>query len=287
MANHFGAALAAIFLAGCTGTYTPNDPDRIPEGEGDGEMSAAERLFADQVVPILGAKCAACHTSAAAGDHPKFLGDSESAYYDQILQYPSVTGNFDAGLAGLFSKIAAGHYGVTYTAAERESLIGWLAAEALARGDGDDDGDIDQLPAVNALAEWAGCMSLDDWVASGMARWGDKESEKDGPCLTCHDDGLARFFAGPDATEMFSMQRFELYIIGFFTVRVRPDGTQEVVPALGKLRRMGTGNFHPRFQTDLDGDAEFAGLEQFHQLTMTRKTGGDCGPAGFPAAPEM
>ena len=56
MANHHGAALAAIFLAGCTGTYTPLDPDRIPEGDGDGEMSAAERLFADQVVPILQAR---------------------------------------------------------------------------------------------------------------------------------------------------------------------------------------------------------------------------------------
>ena len=287
MARNSPAALAAFLLAGCTGTYTPLDPDRIPEREDDGEMTAPERLFRDEVVPILRAKCAACHMSVASGQQVKFLGNGESAYYDEILMYPSVTGNFDAGLAGLFSKIAAGHYEVTYSAAEAETLAGWLTAEALERGDGDADGDIDQLPAVNALAEWAGCMTLDDWVASNMARWADKETTQDGPCSTCHDDGLARFFAGPDATEMFSMQRFELYVIGFFTVRALPDGSQEVVPALGKLRRMGTGNFHPSYQTDLDGDAEFAGLEQFHRLTMSRKAGGDCGPAGFPAAPEM
>lgn len=287
MTRTSSAALAAFVLAGCTGSYTPLDPDRIPEREDDGEMSAAHRLFADDVVPILRAKCHGCHTSAASGQHVKFLGAGESAYYDEIVKYPSVTGNFDAGLAGLFSKIAAGHYQVTYSPAEEEALAAWLAAEALERGDGDGDGDIDQLPAVNALAEWAGCMTLDDWVVSSMARWADKETAQDGPCSTCHADGLARFFAGPDATEMFSMQRFELYVIGFFTVRALPDGSQEVVPALGKLRRMGTGNFHPSYQTDLDGDAEFASLEQFHQLTMSRKQSGACGPAAFPAAPEM
>ncbi|HEU5059929.1 MAG TPA: hypothetical protein VFU21_25535 [Kofleriaceae bacterium] len=285
MANTCHAPLAALLVAACTGSYRPVDPDRIPEQ--GGEMTDAERMFADEVAPILAAKCAACHTSVAAGEHPKFLGEGESSYYDEIVKYPSVTGNFDAGLAGLFTKIAAGHYAITYTPAEEQALADWLTAEALARGDGDDDGDIDQLPAVNALAEWAGCMSLDDWAASGMARWGGKETDEDGPCQTCHDDGLARFFAGPDGTAMFSMQRFELYIIGFFTVRVEPDGTQEVVPALAKLRRMGTGNFHPNYATDQEGDSEFAALEQFHQLTMARRTGGNCGPAEFPAAPEM
>ncbi len=287
--RHAAATALLLLVAGCTGTYQPIDPDRIPDGDGEGggEMTAAERLFQDQVRPILSRKCAACHTTAAAGVQPKFLGQGESSYYDEIVRYPSVTGNFDAGLAGILIKIAAGHYAVIYSAGEQEALAAWLAAEALARGDGDDDGTVDQPPAVNALAEFSGCMSLDDWTLSNMARWADKETEQDGPCQTCHDDGLARFFAGPDGTEMFSMHRYELYVIGFFTVKVDPDGTQEVVPALAKLRRMGSGNFHPRYQTDQEGDAEFAALAQFHQLTLARKENGQCGPAEFPAAPEM
>lgn len=280
-------AAAVILAAACTGSYRQTDPDRIPEGEGDGELGDAERLFVERVAPILAAKCDACHAPGASGIQPKFLAADESGYYDEIVKYPSVTGNFDAGLAGLLTKIADGHYEIVYTDEEERALADWLAAEALARGDGDDDGTIDDLPAVNALAEFAGCMSLEDWAASGMGRWADKETEADGPCQTCHDDGLARFFAGPDSTQMFSMHRYELYIIGFFTVRVDPDGSQAVVPALAKLRRMGQGNFHPRYQTDEQADAEFAALEQFYQLTMTRKASGDCGPAEFPTPPEM
>jgi hypothetical protein len=137
------------------------------------------------------------------------------------------------------------------------------------------------------LAEWAGCMRLDDWTASNMGHWADKQTTEDGPCSTCHDDGLARFYANADSTGMFAMHRYELYIIGFFTVKVDPDGTQTVVPALGKLRRMGRGNFHPNYLTDEEGDPDFASLQQFHDLTMTRKRGGQCGPAEFPAAPEI
>jgi hypothetical protein len=176
---------------------------------------------------------------------------------------------------------------VTYTAEQRDVIQSWLDAEALERGDGDGDGEVDRPPSVNVLAEWAGCMRLDDWAATSMGGWANKETEEDGPCSTCHADGLARFFAGVDSSEMFAMHRYELYIIGFFTVKVDPDGTETVVPALGKLRRMGRGNFHPGYATDEEGDAQFASLVEFHRLTMNRKTSGQCGPAEFPAAPEI
>jgi mono/diheme cytochrome c family protein len=287
--NRRDIALAmGLLLAGCTGTYQRvGDPDRIPDDDGDREMTAARRAFEDDVVPILHDKCAGCHTAGAAGSQPKFLGDGESSYYDHILLYPSVTGDFDPGLAGVLTKIARGHYAVTYTDEQRHAIQDWIDAEALERGDGDGDGEVDQPPSVNPLAEWAGCMTFDDWVATGMGRWADKETEEDGPCMNCHADGLARFFASGESSEMFAMHRYELYIIGFFTVKVDPDGTQTVVPALGKLRRMGSGNFHPNYPTDEEADPQFAGLVEFHQLTMNRKASGQCGPAEFPAAPEI
>jgi hypothetical protein len=280
-------ALATLLVAGCTGTYQrTSDPDRIPDGDDD-QMTAAHRAFEEDVSPILAEKCATCHGASASGAQPKFLGDGESSYYDQILLYPSVTGDFDPGLAGVLTKIASGHYGVTYTAAQRDAIQDWLAAEALERGDDDGDGEVDQPASVNPLAEWAGCMTFEDWVTAGMGQWANKETEEDGPCSTCHADGLARFFASGESSEMFAMHRYELYIIGFFTVKVEADGSQTVVPALGKLRRMGSGNFHPNYATDEEADPDFAGLVEFHQLTMSRKTSGQCGPAGFPAAPEI
>ena len=288
MSNTRDLALAVLVVAGCTGSYQPvSDPDRIPDQE-DEEMTAAERLFDGEVKPILSVKCATCHTAGAAGEQPKFLGQGESSYYDQIMLYPSVTGNFDPGLAGILTKITTSdHYGVTYSDEQQQALTEWLAAEAIERGDGDDDGEIDDLPAVNALAEFSGCMSLEDWSLTNMGGWADKETDQDGPCSTCHDDGLARLFASGDSSQMFAMHRYELYIIGFFTVKVEPDGAQTVVPALGKLRRMARGNFHPNYLTDQEGDPDFANLEQFYQLTMTRKESGQCDPAAFPPPPEI
>ncbi len=280
-------ALAILLLAGCTGTYQSIDPDRIPDDDGSDDLTAAQRLFQEEVVSILESKCAACHAAGVSGTQPKFLGATEGAYYDEIVRYPSVTGDFDPGLAGILTKITRGHYSVTYSGEETAAIEGWLEAEALERGDGDGDGDVDRPAAVNALAEWSGCMRLDDWAAASMGRWADKETDEDGPCMNCHSDGLARFFAAPDSSEMFAMHRYELYVIGFFTVKVDADGNQSVVPALGKLRRMGKGNFHPSYATDEEGDAEFASLLQFHQLTMAHKDNGECGPAAFPAAPEI
>jgi hypothetical protein len=225
--------------------------------------------------------------ASAVGVQPKFLGSTRGSYYDQIVGLPSLTGNFQPALATLLTKIITGdHYASTYTAPEQESITSWLNAEALERGDGDGDGEVDPLPANDPLAAFSGCMTLDDWAVSGMGAWGDKQTEEDGPCLSCHADGMARFYASGDDTGMFAMNRYELYLIGFFTVHVEPDGTQTVVPALNKLRRMGKGNFHPRYLTDEEDDPQFASLQQFHQLTLARMDGGQCAAAGFPPPPE-
>jgi len=259
---------------------TPATPDAgVPEATED----TAEDIFTQNVAPIV-ARCTgeACHAGTAASPL-KFLGSGASTeFYSSITQFPSVTGNYQAGLANMLLKIDSGtHYSNAYTPAERSIIIEWLDAENLARNDANDDGTVDPPPAGDPLAEWSGCMTKANWDNAQMGSWANKGSDE-GPCSTCHNDGAFRFNANDDNDTMFSMNRYQLYIIGFFTVKVETDGTQTVIPAYDKFERMGNGStLHPRFNYSLDSTT-LQRLEQFYQLTMETKAAGQCGPAQFP-----
>ena len=259
-------------------TQTPDDdqtPDEDPPGDG------AETLFAQNVQPVMEAKCASCHTSTGIAD-PKFLGAGPD-FYDSVVQYPSVTGNFNPALANILLEIAPGdHYAMTYEAAEEQGIREWLTAEAVERGLADEDNPEEPLPPPvgDPLAAWAGCMNITDWTDSQMGEWSNKGSDE-GDCDACHNGGLKRFNANSDNETMFTMNRTSLYVISFFTVRTELDGTKTVIPAYDKLVRMGNGTtLHPEYNTNLD-DQDFQRLEQFYQRTLERQANGQCGPAEF------
>ncbi|RMH40872.1 MAG: hypothetical protein D6689_12505 [Deltaproteobacteria bacterium] len=285
-------ALLATACAGELEPLNPSDPEPptpppsgspdagVPEPTGDDPSV----LFSTNVQPIV-ARCAgeACHTGV--GTPLKFLGSpSPDDDYESITAFPSVTGNFQPALANMLLKIdAGGHYGQSYTQAERDAIVAWLQAESRVRADADDDGEPDPPPAsTNAFAEWSGCMTKANWDAAQMGDWADKRAEGGDTCSTCHADGAFRFNTNPTNDTMFTMNRTELYIIGFFTVKVNADGSQQVIPAYDKLERMGNGStLHPRFDYGPD-DPYFQRLAEFHQLTEQTKLAGQCGPAQFP-----
>lgn len=280
------ACLVALALAGCVGdleSYKPPATDRADAGPQ--EPASPGEMFAATVQPAL-QRCAggACHTGA--GTTPlKFLGaDDPADDYATITQFPSVTGAFEPTLATLLTKIEPGpHNGMTYSPAERAAIVDWLQEEKVVRlADGDEPGDGDPAPAASALAAWSGCMTKANWDATGMGAWSDKQTEDGDGCATCHDDGAYRFNTNDDNDQMFQLNRYPLYIIGFFTVAVDPDGTEHVVPAHDKLVRMGNGStLHPRFGM-AEGDPYFGYLDDFHAATAAIQAAGQCGPPVTP-----
>jgi hypothetical protein len=143
-----------------------------------------------------------------------------------------------------------------------------------------DEPDAEPLP-VDALAQWSGCMTIANWDTALMGAWANKPTEGGTVCSSCHGDGLARFHTDVDNNAMFQMNRYEVFISGFFTQTVGPSGI-EVVPAVEKLRLKGGGaGDHPTYNTS-PSDPYFLALDQFHQLTLGVKQAGTCGPAEFP-----
>lgn len=274
-----------LLVAACVGSYqVEGGPAGGSGADASTSASSAGEMFAATVQPIL-RRCAgaACHTGT--GTPLKFLGaDDPGDDYDSILGFPSVTGGYEPSLAMVLVKIEPGtHNGMSYSEAERAAIVDWLAAEKAARAGGAEDGGDDAPPVVaDALEAWSGCMTVASWNQAQMGTWADKPTEDGEVCATCHADGAYRFNTADDSDLMFEMNRYPLYIIGFFTVGVTTDGEEAVVPASDKLVRMGNGStLHPRFGTG-PGDPWFAAMAQFYSLTRDVQFAGLCGPPVTP-----
>lgn len=303
----FIAALGTMALLGpaaCVGELAPgpgtgNSPDAGPATGSDADTTGAdgEALFAENIAPMIaGCGVAGCHTGEGT-DPLKFLGlGGNENYYGSIVNYAQVHGGWDMSQASMITKleIAAAngvpHYGYQPWNAEQLTMIDeWFAAEKAAR-EGDNGGGepVDPTGPTDSrtlLAEWSGCMTLENWEASEMGTW-DNKGTNNGQCANCHNEGQFWININPTSEIMFEMNRYELFITGFFAPKMNPDGTGEVVPAYDKLVRVGQGNqggsLHPTFNTDIENDVYFQRLTEFYNLTKALKDAGQCGPSGFP-----
>lgn len=294
----FHAAAIAMILgsAACVGqldtTTPPGDDDDEPPVETQGRQ-----VFDSTVAPMLAGKCVACHAGAidALNDFSlNFLGATgESGYYAAITTEESVIGGFNPAVANLLLKGEHdGGNAPAWVQTEKDTITEWLLTEAEERGvpldDGEDTPPVGTTPTTSreALAQWAGCMSIDDWNASLVYQWADKGSER-GQCMSCHNQGAGGFFANDDANLMFEMNRFEIYITTFFTAAPKnianPSEGYEVRINEQKLRAKANAVGHPAYNPD--GGEQMQYLQSFYDLTMARLAAGNCAPPGFPTTP--
>lgn len=255
-------ALAA--LAGCTGLIESDD----------GTSREGAQRFASSVRPMLRSACASCHEGASSG--PAFLG--ASGQDDDYLQVMSsrIVGDLDPTKALLLTKGA--HSGSTWWTPDQQSKItSWLQVEQRELG---------ESGAVDVMAAWAGCMTLDNWNESRMYEWANKVTDQNATCGGCHADGEYAFSANPARETMFEQQRTQAGISSFFQVSVT-GAKPEVVPAFAKLRSKCSGSqLHPGAAVD---DEYVDYLDRFYHLTRAMLDAGVCEPPGYrtptPAGP--
>jgi hypothetical protein len=252
-------ALAA--LAGCSG---------LIDTEETGRQGAQQ--FASSVRPMLRSACASCHEAGGSG--PAFLGAAGADDdYVQVMS-SSIVGSLEPASASLLTK--GSHSGVTWWTADQQAKItSWLELEARELSEGG---------AADVMAEWAGCMTLENWNESRVYEWANKQTDQGSTCGGCHADGEGRFWASATRETMFAQQRTRSGITSFFQISAT-GATPEVVPAFAKLRSKcsGTG-LHPGAAVD-DEYVEY--LDRFYQLTRAMLRAGVCEPPGYqtPMAP--
>src|SRR5688500_6932702 len=147
------------------------------------QPAEAAAFFEANVVGILdngaGLYCASCHASSyqAPIPGPAFMGNGPDAYYDTIvIGAKYVNASPDNSL--LLTKGA--HTGPAFTPQQAETVRAWLTMEAEARfgtgcgtstgssGSGAGGGGSTGLTGQEALLQFAGCMTEQDWIDTGM-----------------------------------------------------------------------------------------------------------------------
>lgn len=251
---------ALLALTGCTGL--------IDTGEEESTREGAQK-FSSSVRPMLRSACANCHEGASPVG-PAFLGESgESDDYLQVMS-SSILGNFDPMKASLLTK--GPHSGATWWTSDQQSKItAWLEVEKR---------EINQPGAVDVMAAWAGCMTLENWNESKVYEWANKQTDQNSTCGGCHADGEYGFFSNPARETMFEQLRTQQGISSLFQISA-VTGKPEVVPAFGKLRSKCSGSgLHPGAAVD-DEYVEY--LDRFYELTRAMLEAGVCESPGYPA----
>lgn len=264
-------------------TTTPaadTTPSAIPSPP---TASSAKPKFESDVKPVLMAKCgqAACH--GGAGSVPiKFVPTDAAQVYDVVLSFADklVNSDFDKNKAQLLTKIAGGHNGATYSATEKSGIEGWLDAERAARAAGG-------TPTVSAraklLAEWSGCMDLNDWNTDGVAAaWAQKQTGE-GQCQQCHVNAQG-WLADQQSQRVFDILTQEknpkggYFMEYYFTVDTTDAANPKMIVNTGLITRASQGIAqHPRFDPNTDNQNAMQKLQSFFTKTQARMTAKTCG----------
>jgi hypothetical protein len=270
------AIVTALLLAtGCVGGIENTDPKpETPDaGMPTGGGSMARTLYKQNVHPIT-MRCngGACHsvTGATGGGQSRFSDSNADTSYDAIIRAPLTVGTFNAQ-AGILTKIAGGHNGIVYTAADTSAINAWFTQELKEKMG------TNQPPAVDpieVLKKWSGCMTQANFDAAQMAqKWGNMASANNQRCANCHGSGAEGFIATTASTTMFDMMtKHKDYLLKFFTV----DGTGKVIVNVSSFTNAGvTLTSHPHF--DPMNNVGMAALQLYYTSTMTASMG-TCDP---------
>jgi hypothetical protein len=274
----------------------PGDDPPPPDSE-----PTARETFDATVKPLLAAQCSSCHTGTSDQFPNRFLGMSNSGYYDAVVNDRLITGDFDPAQARMLTMgVHASGAAPAWTAEQSGVIAAWLQEEAVVRGAARPD---DPPPAINpflaprdatnAFKQWSSCMSVSsaEWLASEVHRWADANTNQ-GQCKSCHNAGTGGYWASDDEEEMFARNQEELFIRTFFAAAPVADGTYTIrvndtkLCAKGQERANNTGT-HPGF--NCTSNDKMLWLIDFHasvqqKLLDTRTAGGLTGPCPAPPA---
>lgn len=251
-------------------------------GAGAGTPGGAQEMFVNQVFPAIEADCVSCHAGVEYAGAPIFLGTAAGASYNAIIAYtPSliaVPENSNLILHGV-------HTGPALTPAQVSIVSEWLQLEAeergLVGGDPEDPPPPPTQTLAGALEEFGNCMSLDDWIATGMDTMADSQTAA-GACTGCHSNGDGGIWLSAIDEDTFQKNRMMPYVKKLVSGTVDMNGA---FAGLVEARRMinkgpeaancnpEIDNCHPVYSLPPN---KVTAVETFVDLTLDRMELGNC-----------
>ena len=256
------------------------------------QPSEARAYFDANVEPILAGTCADCHANSAdVHGAPDFLGLAVDEYYDKLTTNPIMVGCDIKNSILLLKGLDPGHAGPPLTDGQHDKVMTWLSMEAEERfggscsgpststsattgggttgGGGDMTGgttgaggsDPGPITADVAMKQFGDCMTLDDWISTGMPMVANQLSDynnNDVPCYSCHNAGSGENWmpnpnlanADTEIANAFEKMRYVYASFNLvrYTVNNQDGSFKDLVPAYRWRDKGQEGTDHPSYQ---------------------------------------
>lgn len=293
------AAIAMASLVGCVGGIEQgSDPLTSPDGDGNdngdnpagSDLTAAKTLFDTNVYGIIMAKCSggACHSDTASGATlTRFVASDATKGWSTATNYQSLVGNFTPTAAPILTKLSTPHNGLAYSSDEVTKITTWLTKEVELR-----QGQTTPTPtgaesltqaSERVLAEFSGCMTLDDFKTANMAQaWGNMNAQNNQQCENCHATGGEGFVASRNETFMWTVfSERKYFFLQYLTVDLLGGApAAKIIMNQTSFKGVSGGLAphaeHPTFNSGPNSQGMQA-LKKFYDSVMAKKTAGTCG----------
>jgi hypothetical protein len=253
--------------------------------------------------------CADCHSNPSdIHGAPDFLGLTPEGFYDSLVENTAFVA-CDVGNSILLLKgNDPGHAGPALTEPQALKVRTWLELEADARFGGDcggsgvttagsggaggtgGSGPVTPLTGEAAMQQFGDCMTLTDWVDSGMPLIANQQSEylnNQVPCYACHnnfqtgENAMPNPNVGDDAEIALAFEFMRHMYASFNLVRwttSQEDGSfVDLVPSYRWRDKGQEGTNHPSYTLD---QIYLEYYEDWFQRTYDRWQAGECDPGG-------
>ncbi len=253
-------------------------------GAGAGTPGSAQQLFVDQVYPQIAADCVSCHAGVEYQGAPLFLATTAAPSYNAIVAY---TPSLIAVPENSNLTIHGAHTGPALTPAQLAIVSEWLQLEAeergLVGGDPEDPPPPPTQTLAGALEEFGNCMTLDDWIATGMDNLPQAQTAA-GACTGCHSNGDGGVWLSALDEDTFAKHRMMPYVKKLVSGTVDMNGSFAGLVEARRYMNKGpeAGNCNPEIDNchpvySLSPNNTTA-VETFVNLTLDRMELGPCTP---------
>jgi hypothetical protein len=243
-----GIAWLAWFalLAGCAGT--PDEPVTLPPGS-TGSGMGAKQFYIEKVHPAFDLTCTWCHAAKEAGTEPpgnapQWLSLSPETAYSNIEAYQGLIAHPENSLIILQGE----HMGPALVPKQEQLVREWLMLEVEERNLPDPGAPTTStgsgsnppgLSAEDALNQFAACMTIDNYLATGMNLVPHQTTVGFGVCRGCHNTGWAGAFLDDDSQLTFDMNKQRPYLLKLVTADVQNGAFVDLVQS-ERFRMKGT-----------------------------------------------
>lgn len=240
----------------------------------------ARDMYIAEVYPSLMSTCGACHIATGLAENYAFLDNDMELSYVMTKGYP----NFLKLPAESLLINQPAHTGPALTDGQKATVGKWLDMEIKEGG-----GTVDPTSGAGTtppkaktldelLAEFAACMDFDVWEATGMALFPDQQTNGQGACKACHNQGVGAVWLSGDPLETFDMNKQFPYIMRLVTPVYEGVNPVDLVMANRFLTK---GNeicqngtiCHPKFELSPTNKAAF---QDFVSKTLQKWATGQC-----------